>query len=330
MQQLVRGYVKPWADEIRTDVHGNVIATKNPQARPRVMLAGHCDQIGLMVQHVTDEGFLRFSAIGGIDVPLLPGCRVYIHGADGPVLGVIGRKAVHLLAPEERKKAEVRISKLWIDIGAKDKAEAQKQVEIGDPITFELGMYPLSGDLVAGPGFDDKVGAFVVMEVLRLLADRSLDCGLYCVSTVQEELGLRGARTSSFGIEPHVGIAVDVTHASDYPGAEKAVTGEIKLGEGPAVARGANINPILHRLLLDTAREEEIAYQPEAASRATGTDANAIQVARAGVATALIGIPNRYMHTAVEVVSLGDLENAARLIAETVARIDESLDFTPV
>lgn len=330
VQQIVRSYAEPWADEIRTDVHGNVIAVKNPDAQPRVMLAGHCDQIGLMVQHITDEGFLHFSAIGGIDVPLLPGSRIYIHTAQGPVLGVIGRKAIHLLEADERKKAAAKISKLWIDIGTKDKEAAEKLVQVGDPTTFELGLHQLSGDLVAGPGFDDKVGAFVVMEVLRLLADRRLDCALYCVSTVQEELGLRGARTSSFGIEPHVGIAVDVTHASDYPEADKAVTGEIKLGAGPTIARGANINPVLHRLLVDTARECDLAYQPEPAPRATGTDANVMQIARAGAAAALISIPNRYMHTPVEVVSLSDVEVAGRLIAETVARIDDQIDFTPV
>ncbi len=330
VQQIVRSYAEPWADEIRTDVHGNVTAAKNPDTTPRVMLAGHCDQIGLMVQHITDEGFLNFSAIGGVDVALLPGTRVYIHAAGGPVLGVIGRKAIHLLEPEERKKAETKISKLWIDIGAKDKEATQKLVQVGDPITFELGMHRLANDLVTGPGFDDKVGAFVVMETLRLLQDRSLDCAVYSVSTVQEELGLRGARTSCFGIDPQVGIAVDVTHASDYPEAEKAVTGEIKLGNGPTIARGANINPVLHRLLIETAQENDIPYQPEPAPRATGTDANAIQISSAGVAAALISIPNRYMHTPVEVVSLGDLENAAWLLAEVVARIDGQIDFVPV
>ncbi len=330
VQQVVRSYAQQWADEIRTDVHGNVIAVKSPDATPRVMLAGHCDQIGLMVQHITDEGFLNFSAIGGVDVALLPGSRVYIHTADGPVLGVIGRKAIHLLEPEERKKAEVKIKKLWIDIGAENKEGAEALVAVSDPITFELGMHRLSDDLVAGPGFDDKVGAFVVMEALRLLHDGSLDCGLYCVSTVQEELGLRGARTSCFGIDPQVGIAVDVTHASDYPEAEKAVTGEVTLGKGPTIARGANINPVLHGLLIETARNNDIPYQPEPAPKATGTDANVMQISRAGVAAALTSIPNRYMHTPIEVVSLSDLENTAKLLAETVARIDDEIDFTPV
>ena len=330
VQQIVRDYAKPWADEIRTDVHGNVIAAKNPDAEPRVMLAGHCAQIGLMVQHITDEGFLNFSAIGGVDVALLPGTRVYIHAAGGSVLGVIGRKAIHLLEPEERKKPEIKIHKLWIDIGAENKEAAQKLVQVGDPITFELAMHRLVDDLVAGPGFDDKVGAFVVMETLRLVQDRSLDCALYCVSTVQEELGLRGARTSCFGVDPQVGIAVDVTHASDYPEAEKAVTGEIKLGQGPTIARGANINPVLHQLLLKAAQDNNIPYQPEPAPKATGTDANVMQISRAGVAAALISIPNRYMHTPVEVVSLSDLENAARLLTEVVARIDGQIDFIPM
>ncbi len=329
VQRLVRETVSEWADEVRTDVHGNVIAVKNPGAEPRVMLAGHCDQIGFMVQHITDEGYVHFSAIGGVDTALVPGSRVHIWTKDGPVLGVVGRKAIHLMKPEERKKGEVELNKLWIDIGAKSKKEALKRVQIGDPITFDLRMDRLSGDLVTAPAFDDKSGAFVVMEVLRRLRRRKIDCSLHSVSTVQEEVGLRGATTSAYGINPLVGIAVDVTHASDYPGADKSLTGEVKLGEGPTIARGANINPVVFDLLVQTADDKKIPYQLEAAPRATGTDANVMQISRAGVAAGLVSIPNRYMHTQVEVVSLRDLENAAKLLAETVVRIDEKMDFTP-
>ena len=329
VQRIIRQTVGDWADEVSTDLHGNVIAVKNPGVEPRVMLAGHCDQIGFMVQHITDEGYVRFSAIGGVDAVLVPGSRVLIWAADGPVLGVVGRKPIHLMKPEERKKAEVEISKLWIDIGAKSKKDALKRIQIGDPITFDLRMDRLWGDLVAAPAFDDKSGAFVVMEVLRLLQRRKLKCSLHSVATVQEEVGLRGATTSAYGINPLVGIAVDVTFGSDYPDADKAITGEIKLGEGPAIARGANINPVLFDLLVETAREKKIPYQLDAAPRATGTDANVIQLSRAGVATALVSIPNRYMHSQVEVVSLRDLANAAKLLAETVARIDGEMDFTP-
>ncbi len=329
VQRVIRDVVGDWADEVHTDVHGNVIAVKNPALEPRVMLAGHCDQIGFMVQYITDEGYVRFSAIGGVDTALVPGARVHIWAKDGPVLGVVGRKAIHLMKPEERKKAEVEINKLWIDIGATDKKAATKRIQIGDPITFALRMDRLSHDLVAAPAFDDKAGAFAVMDALRRLRRRKLNCSLYSVSTVQEELGLRGARTSAYGINPVAGIAVDVTHASDYPDADKSITGEIKLGKGPAISKGANINPVLFELLVQTAEEKKIPYQLEPAPRATGTDANVIQISRAGVAAGLVSIPNRYMHTQVEVVSLRDIENASKLLAETVARIDGTIDFTP-
>ena len=328
-QRLVREYAGQFADEVRTDVHGNVIAIKNPDGYPRVMLAGHCDQIGMMLTHITDDGYLYFAPIGGIDAAVMPGLPVCVHGREGCVPGVIGRKAVHLMKPEERDKAKHDLGELWIDIGAKTKEEAAKLVQVGDAATFALTFQPLQQDLVAGPGFDDKVGSFVVMEALRLVARRKLKCAVYAVSTVQEELGLRGARTSAYGIDPQVGIAVDVTHATDYPGADAKRTGEVKLGAGPAICRGANINPPLRELLEETAGKKKLPWQLEPAPGATGTDANAIQISRAGVATALVAIPNRYMHTPVEIVSLSDLENAAKIIAECVARIKPEMDFIP-
>ncbi len=328
-QQVVREYVADFADEVRTDVHGNVIAAKNPDGFPRVMLAGHCDQIGFMVQYINDNGFINFASIGGVDVAVVPGTRVLIHTKDGPLVGVIGRKPIHLLTPEERTKPKLELKKMWIDIGAKDKKAAEKIVQPGDPITFELGLHHLQGDLVTGAGFDDKVGVFVVMETLRLLADKKIECALFSVATVQEELGLRGAKTSAFGIDPQVGIAVDVTFASDHPEADKTLAGEIKLGSGPVIARGPNINPPLHELIVAAAEAEKIPWQPEPAPRGTGTDANAMQITRAGVAAALVSIPDRYMHTPVEIVSLKDLENAARLLAATIASIKPDTDFIP-
>jgi len=330
VQRIVRARAEKYGDEVRTDVHGNVIAVKNPEGWPRVMLAGHCDQIGLMVQHITGEGYLKFAPIGGIDATILAGAAVTVHAAKGPLVGVIGRKPVHLMTPEEREKGRVDLDQLFIDIGAKDKKAAEKLVSIGDCVTFNLGMRALEGDLVVAAGFDDKVGSFVAMEVLRVLKDEKLDCGLFSVSTVQEEVGLRGAQTSAFGIDPQVGIAIDVTHATDYPGTDCGKTGEIKMGQGPAIARGANINPVLGEMLINTAKKGKIPYQVEPAPRGTGTDANAIQITRAGVAAALVSIPNRYMHTAVEVVSLEDLDNAVKVIAETVKQISKKTDFTPL
>ena len=303
-QRVVRDWIAPYADEVRTDLHGNVIAIKNPEGYQRVMLAGHCDQIGLMVQSITAEGFLNFAAIGGVDAAVVPGLKVYVHSSVGKVItGVIGRKAIHLMTAEERSKPQLELRNFWIDIVAKDKKEAEKLVEIGDHATFGLGLEKLSKDLVVSAGFDDKVGSFVVMEALRLLSDKKLSCAVYAVSTVQEEIGLRGARTSAYGVDPQIGIAVDVTHATDYPGADKN-RGECDLGKGPDIARGPNINPVLGKMLVDVAKAKKIPYQIEPAPGGTGTDANAMQVSRAGVATGLVSIPNRYMHTPVEVIAL--------------------------
>ncbi len=329
-QRVVRERMKAVADQISTDVHGNVIAVKNPDHPMRVMLAGHCDQVGFMVKHITDEGYLHFAAIGGADPVIVVGARVTIHGAKGPVLGVIGRKPIHLLEPEERSNPKLSLDKLFIDIGAKDRKAAEKLVALADPITYQADFQHLDRDLVVAAGFDDKMGTFVCMEALRLLARRKLDCGVWAVSTVQEELGLRGARTACYGIDPVVGIAVDVTHASDYPGCDKARQGDIKIGAGPTIAIGPNINPVVGKLLLDTAKQKKIPHQVDPEPSGTGTDANAIQITRAGVAAGLVSVPNRYMHTPVEVISLSDLENAAKLLAETVARIHPGMDFTPM
>jgi putative aminopeptidase FrvX len=329
VQRIVRQRMEPVADEIRTDVNGNCIVALNPKGTPRVMLAGHCDQIGLMIQYITDEGYIHFASIGGTDAAILPGACLTVHTKNGPVEGVIGRKPIHLMKPEERDKAKIELTDLWLDIGAKNRADAQKRVAIGDPITFKLGLQRLGADLVASPGLDDKVGTFVVMQALRLAARRSPACAILAVSTVQEELGLRGAHTACFGIEPAVGIAVDVSHATDYPGGEKKVMGDITLGKGPIIEVGANINPVVGDLLFKTAQKHRIPHQRCGAPRATGTDANAIQISRAGVAAGLISVPNRYMHTPVEIVSLRDLDNAAKLLAETCLQITDKMDFIP-
>jgi tetrahedral aminopeptidase len=329
--RVVRARMEKFADKITTDLHGNTIVALNPEATPRVMLAGHVDQIGLMIRHVTDEGFLYFAPVGGVDLAVLPGSKVTVHGANGRVDGVIGRKPIHLMKAEERNGGKLEPHDLWIDIGAKNKEEALAKVAIGDSVTYALGVTRLGEDLIAAAGSDDKVGAFVVMEALRLCAARrsELKCALFSVATVQEEIGLRGAHTSSFGIDPTVGIAVDVTHATDNPGADKKQVGEMVLGKGPSISFGPNINPVVSKMLVEAAKNHDRPYQPQAAPGATGTDANAIQLSRAGVAAGLIGLPNRYMHTQVEVVSLSDLENAAALLADMILSITPQTDFTP-
>lgn len=328
--QVWREEANKFADRTWVDTHGNSFAVVNEGGSPRVMLAGHIDEIGLMITYIDEHGYLSFTGIGGWDSQVLPGQRVQIHTKGGVVLGVIGRKPIHLLKDEERKKV-VKLEDLWIDIGAKDKDEAASLVEIGDPAVLDYSFAELRNDLVAARGFDDRIGAFVVLEAARLVSKMDPKAAVYAVATVQEEVGLRGARTSAFGIDPKVGIAVDVGFATDTPGMgnEKKMVGDIAMGKGPVIARGSNINPKLFALMVETAQREKILYQVEGVPRGTGTDANAIQLTRAGVATGLISVPNRYMHSPCEVVHLGDVENIAKLIAHTVARIDDDTDFIP-
>ncbi len=330
IQKVVRTYMKDCADSTETDLHGNVIIGINTKAKRKVMLAGHCDQIGLMVKHISKDGFIYCSALGGIDGGVLPGAHVTVHSKAGPLDGVIGRKPIHLQTGEERNKMSLELDNMWIDIGAKNKKEVEKKVEIGDSITFKLGVTELSNDLVCSPGLDDKVGLFIAMEALRLCASSKLAVGLYAVSTVQEEVGLRGARTAAFSIDPEVGIAIDVTHSSDNPGNEGPKAVPCKLGAGPCIVRGPNVNPVVEKMLIASAKKAKIPYQLAPSSGLLGNDANAIQITRSGVAAASLGIPNRYMHTQSEVCSLQDLENSAKLLAAFVKSIGPKTDFRPM
>jgi endoglucanase len=253
---------------------------------------------------------------------------VRIHAKNGVVPGVTGKKAIHVMSPEERKKSP-EVQDMWIDIGAKNKQEAEELVRVGDPITYAEAFETLRGDIAVSRAFDDKAGSFAVGDVLRLLEGKHFSAAEFATSTVQEEVGLRGATTSAYGVDPRVGIAVDVTHATDHPDMDRRKLGDVKLGKGPVIARGANINPVVENMLIQAAVDEGIPYQLEAAPRGTGTDANAIQLTRAGVATGLLSIPLRYMHTAVETIALEDVVNVSRLIAAFIQRVTPETDFTP-
>ncbi|MBA7604384.1 putative aminopeptidase YsdC [subsurface metagenome] len=327
-QEVYRNFVKDYADEVRTDVHGNVIALKKGKGKYKMMVSGHADEVGLMVNYIDDEGYIYFSTIGGIDFSLLPGLKVDIHSKDGVIKGVIGRKAIHMMEKDERDKP-VKSEDLWIDIGAKDKKEAFKMVSIGDPITYEAGVVELPNNLVVTKATDNKAGVFASGALLKYLTDTEISVNLYCVSSVQEEVGLRGARTSAYGINPDIGLAFDVTTATDHPKTDKKKYGEIFLNKGPVISRGANINPIIYDLIIGAAKENKIDYQISGEPRGTGTDANIMQLTRSGVATGLISFPNRYMHSPVEIISLKDLENAIKLGGEFIKKIDDGVDFTP-
>ncbi|HOK47361.1 MAG TPA: M42 family metallopeptidase, partial [Bryobacteraceae bacterium] len=283
VQEIVRRYAAGFADEVTTDVHGNVIAVRNPGAPLRVMLAGHCDQIGFLVRYIDNDGFLYVQPIGGWDPQIAVGQKMTVWTESGPVFGVIARKPIHLLTEEERKQV-TKLKDLWIDIGAKDQADACSRVRIGDPVTLELSFRQMLNERASAPAMDDKSGLWIAFEALRRTQSGKLNCALYAVSTVQEEIGLRGSKTSTFRVDPHVGIAIDVCHATDSPSIDKKQEGDIALDKGPVIFRGPNMNPRVVEKLIEAAKSREIPYQLDAYGRATGTDANAFQITRAGVA----------------------------------------------
>ncbi len=318
-------YVKSFAS-ITTDVHGNTIAVLNPAAERKIMLSGHIDEIGFMIRYIDKDGFLYFGPIGGIDTNLIPGQRVKIKTGRGIVKGVIGKKPIHLMEREELSKC-AKIDSLYIDIGARNKDEALSMVSIGDVAVPYVEFWQIENNRIVSKALDDRAGAYVVARILESLKDREIKVAVYGVASVQEEIGLRGARTSAYGIDPDIGIAIDVTFATDHPGVDEKKIGEIKLGKGPVIARGPNINPVLFEAVKRVADEKQIPYQVEGIPRATGTDANSIQITRSGVCTGLISIPLRYMHTPVEMVDFTDLENTVRILAEFIAGLDGSEDW---
>ena len=312
--------------EVRGDRMGNSLATIGAGGGPRVMLAGHIDEIGVIVTHIDEGGRLRFTGIGGWDPQVLVGQRVRLRTQGGEVVGVIGKKAIHLMEPEERKKAS-QIKGLWIDIGAKDADEAKGMVRVGDAGVLDQNLVELPNGRVASRSVDNRMGAFVVLEALRLLSEEALAAEVVAVACVQEEIGLYGARGAAFGLDPHAAIAVDVTHATDTPGISKDENGDHALGSGPVIARASNLSPLVSDGLIAAAEAADIPYTLQADSRSTGTDADAIQFQRAGIATGLVSCPNRYMHSPNEVVDLEDVENCARVIAEYIKGLGADADF---
>ena len=313
--------------EVRGDRMGNSFAALNGGGAPRVMLAGHIDEIGLMITHVDEQGLLRFQGVGGWDPQVLVGQRVLIQTRDGDVRGVIGKKAIHVMEAEERKKVS-EIKSLWIDIGAKDGDEAKEMVRVGDVAVVDQDLIELPNYRIASRSLDNRMGAFVVLEALRLLSgEDGLVAEVVAVASVQEEIGLYGARGAAFGLDPDAAIAVDVTHATDTPGISKNEHGDHSLGSGPAITRATNLSPVVTDGLIDAAESEDIAYTLAADSRSTSTDADAIQFQRKGIATGLVSVPNRYMHSPNEIVALEDLTNCARLIAAYVKGLKKDTDF---
>ncbi len=326
-QEVWRDYVSQFADRVTSDVQGNSIGVINERGTPRVMLIGHCDEVGFMVNYVNDKGYIYFAAIGGVDPNIVPAKRVIIQTEKGPVKGVIGRIAIHMQDKDDEKKPP-KMHEFWIDIGARNKKETLKRVAIGDPIVFDSGFDILSGKFAVARGFDDKMGAFAVAEALRMLSrKKKLKAAVYGVASVQEEISFAGARTSAFHIKPDVAIAVDVTNATDTPSVSKEKYGEIALGKGPTLDKGSSVSPAVEEMLRKVAKKRKIPFQTGAAPRWTGTDADAVFISRGGVACGLVSVPNRYMHTPVEVIHLGDLEQCAKLMAAFCQDLTPKADF---
>ena len=328
VQDVVRRFAEGFAGRVTTDVHGNVLAEVNPTGTRTILLDAHCDQIGLIVRHIDSQGYLRVNAIGGWDTQILLGQRMVVHTAGGPIPGVIARKPIHLLEPDERKTAP-KLKELWIDIGSASEAESRSLVRIGDWATPEPCLRELRNGRISSPALDDRAGLWVVLTALRKVAEHGPSVRVCVLSAVQEEIGLRGAVTGGYSVAPDVAIAVDVTHATDCPGIDQNEFGRIEIGRGPVVVRGPNANPRVVDLLLDRAAASSIPVQLNALGVPASNDAAALQLIRGGCATGLVTIPNRYMHSPVELVSESDLVHAADLLAAFCLAVTPQTSFIP-
>ncbi len=317
-----------FADEVDRDVLGNSWARLSNPGAPVMLIEGHIDEIGLMVTRIDDNGYLLFDAIGGWDTQVIIGQRMIVLGRNGDVTGVVGRKAPHGMSASDRNKVP-ELRDLWIDIGAASKSDAENRVEVGDAIVIDAPFRQLTDDLVVARSLDNRVGSFVALEALRLLADDRPAFDTYAVVAAQEEISFAGAHAATVRLSPSAAIVIDVTHATDYPGADKWRNGDITLAGGPVLGRGSSTNAVVYRALGDYAKEADITIQRQGNPRSSGTDADAMIKSGAGTATCVVSIPNRYMHSPNETISLADLEATARLIAGFIRSLPADFDFRP-
>ncbi len=318
-QRVWVDYVSEFADEVRTDEYGNAVATIEGGA-PEIAIAGHADEIGFLVRRIDDDGFVQMARLGGSDRTVTRGQHVTIHGEE-PVSGVVGQNAIHLRDAGKEEYDEIREQR--IDIGAEDGEAAHELVEVGDPVTFSSTIEELQGSLLAARGMDNRVGTFVAAETLRAAAEADVDATIHAVSTVQEEVGTKGAQMVGFDLDPDAAIAVDVTHATDYPNAPSDRAADVELGGGPVVSRGTTNHPVVVEAVREAADDADVDVQLEAAGIRTGTDADAFFVQRGGIPSLNIGLPNRYMHTPVEVVDTEDLTASVELLAAFAERASD-------
>ncbi|HEU4996276.1 MAG TPA: M20/M25/M40 family metallo-hydrolase [Gemmatimonadaceae bacterium] len=324
-----RTEAQTFAEKVRVDVAGNCLAEVNPGGSPTILLDGHIDEIGVIVQYIDDDGFLYISPIGGWDAQVLVGQRIRFLTSNSDVIGVIGRKAVHLMKNGDREQG-VKFTDLWVDIGAKNRAEAEGRISVGDPGVIDSRTHDFPGNRIVSRSIDDRIGAFAALEALRRYAAKPGSARVVAAATTQEEIAWHGggALVVSNALRPKMAIVVDVTHATDFPTMEKKEIGDHRLGGGPVLSRGALLSPVVFELIRSAAKAKNIPITIHAVGRDTATNADAIHIAQEGVATALVSIPNRYMHSPNEMVSLDDVDSTAELIAEACRMVDSKTDFT--
>jgi endoglucanase len=319
-QRVWLDYVKKFADETYTDAHGNAVAILNKGGSPRIMLAGHADEIGMTVNYVDDNGFISVRKLGGVDAAIMKAQRVTVHSRKGPVSGVVGNIAPHLTKSSGNNNSDRKVPQmddLFIDIGVSSKKEALKLLQIGDPITLVDDFQLLRNDLAVARAFDNRIGTWAVAEALRMLSKeaKKLNAEVCAVSNIMEETGCWGSRQIAYSLQPDVALVVDVTHATDCPTVSKQLHGDVKLGNGPTVSHGGSNHPEVLARVEEVAKKAKIELQHEAVSNTSGTDTDAIFWTRGGIPSALISVPNRYMHSPVELISLKDLQQVPELLA---------------
>ncbi len=327
-QRVWLNYVSRFAEETTSDAYGNVVAVINKGGSPRIMLAGHADEIGMTVNYIDADGYVYVRRLGGVDAAIMKAQRVTIHSAKGPVRGVVGNVAPHLTKVEGERRMP-KMEDLFIDIGVGSKKDAEALVRVGDPITLVDEFEMLRGDLAISRAFDNRIGTFAVAEALRLLATekKAFAPEVCAVSNVMEEVGLFGARQIAYSLDPDVALVVDVTHATDYPTVSKILHGDVKVGKGPALTHGGSSHPEVIRRLEKVAAQLKIDVQHEAVSGTSGTDTDVIFWTRGGIASGLVSLPNRYMHSPVELISLKDLEQIPQLLAGFVRSVKRGEEF---
>ncbi len=319
-------YVSQFADDVTTDAYGNAVAVHEGTGEgPEIAFTGHADEIGFIVRDIVDDGFLRISRIGGSDRTISQGQHVTVQTADGPVQGVIGQTAIHLR--EVGSEEYTDIAGQFVDIGVESAEEAEQLVEVGDPLTFSTELYELHGRRLSARGMDNRVGTWSAAEGLRHAVEQDVEATIYAVSTVQEEVGVQGAKMVGFDLDPDAAIAVDVTHATDNPDVKGKHKGPVTLGGGPVVSRGSANHPNVVMLAREAAAEADIDIQLQASGIRTGTDADAFYTSRSGIPSLNIGIPNRYMHTPVEIIDTDDLDAVAALLGSIAERAGEVDSF---